>query len=111
MEFTDRRGVTKIVHRKEKANPAAAHFIEQCLHLSDGSKFEIDQGGGVEKALEQGTAHGRVNPPRPPSAGWRAVRMRERAVAGSRARPRLTNREGRRAAARRDRAGAAGASP
>jgi hypothetical protein len=62
MKFPDRRCVTKIVHRKKKANPATAHFIEECFHLPDGSKFEIDQGGGVEKSLEQGTAPARAQP-------------------------------------------------
>ncbi len=62
MKFPDRRRVTKIVHRKEKANPATPHFIEERFHLPDGSKFEIDQGGGAEKSLEQGTAQARVQP-------------------------------------------------
>ena len=62
MKFPERRCVTKIVQRKKKANPATAHFIEERFHLPDGSKFEIDQGGDVEKALEQGATPDRAQP-------------------------------------------------
>ena len=62
MKFPDRRRVTKIVKRQEKADPTPPHFIEERFHLPDGSKFEIDQVGGVEKSLEQGTAPARAQP-------------------------------------------------
>ena len=84
-KFGPGRRVVEVVPGKDQPDVALSRLADERLHLPDGPQLEIDKGGVIEKAFEQGSTRDEAESPKPPfrrvarGENERGAQLRDRA--------------------------------